>query len=68
MIVANLSTMTFSSGFLHLGCVVRGPENSWVRFVVVEVPVCDLDLEVLAQARDAYLDTERVAADVPGLW
>ena len=35
-----------SSGSLHLGCVVTGPEKSWVRFVKAEIPLRLLPLEL----------------------
>jgi len=37
---------TVSSGSLHLGCVVTGPEGSWVRFIQAEVPLRLLPLEL----------------------
>lgn len=35
-----------SSGSLHLGCVVTGPEGAWLKFVQAEVPLRLLPLEL----------------------
>ena len=35
-----------SSGSLHLGCVITGPEGRWMKFVQAEVPLRLLPLEL----------------------
>jgi len=41
-----VDSASVSSGSLHLGCVVTGPEGSWVRFVQEEVHLRLLPLEL----------------------
>jgi len=68
MITASLSDMTFSKGFLHVGLVVRGERDCWIRFVKIEIPVLDLNVDALSQALNCYMDTERAAAEQPSLF
>lgn len=41
-----VDSASVSSGSLHLGCVVSGPEGAWIRFVQAEVPLRLLPLEL----------------------
>jgi len=41
-----VDSASVSSGSLHLGCLITGPEGSWVRFVQAEVPLRLLPLEL----------------------
>lgn len=37
---------------LRLGCVVRGPENAWVRFVVADLPWHLFDYDTIQAIAD----------------
>jgi len=41
-----VDSASVSSGSLHLGCVVTGPEGAWLRFIQCEVPLRLLPLEL----------------------
>jgi len=38
MLEVTVDSVSLENGILRLGCVVRGPKRSWVRFTVVSVP------------------------------
>ena len=68
MITGKIDTLTVSRKGLVVGCVLHGPEDSWIRFVALEVPVSLFTYDLLQNLTDA-LDRERSEPLVdPALW
>lgn len=68
MIEVTVDTVSLTSGSLHLGCVVKGPEGSWVRFAVATVPLSLFDyatIQSIVQEHDREVSRER---NQPGLF
>lgn len=65
---ATITSTTYHSSALHLGLVIHGPENSWVRFAQVSVEAKDVSVEDLALFARAVVEAhleERDNKDEP---
>lgn len=67
MISIAADTIRLTSTSLQFGCVVRGPKGSWVRFAILDVPLDDIEDELmlmLATARRGPLQSDQ---PLPGM-
>ena len=68
MLTVKIDTVLVKNQSLVLGGVVEGPDRSWLRFVVVDVPVTLFDYGTIQDLMEAW-DVEREdPADTPALF
>lgn len=49
MIHLKFSGAAYEKGRIRIGVRIEGPEQSWIRFGVLEVPIHDLGPEIIRQ-------------------
>jgi hypothetical protein len=64
----DVDSIASSSTGLHLGCVVHGPEDSWVRFSQVLVPWALVTYELVQAIQENMSNKWREEAELDGLF
>jgi hypothetical protein len=64
----DVDSITSSSSGLHLGCVVHGPAEAWVRFSQVKVPWALVTYELVQAIEENMSRKWREEAETDGLF
>lgn len=67
MITIACDTIRLTSTSLQLGCVVRGPKGSWVRFAVLEVSLDAIEDELMLVAATQRANEPSNDQPLPGM-